>query len=70
MTTQAREAIKVRKHVFKGCLRCGGDLRLEHDADLIPVRNPFSYVCLQCGGQMPVRAVLGRPREAEAVAAA
>ena len=70
MTIQALAPIKLRKHIFKGCPRCSGDLRLERDADSLMGRNPYSYVCLQCGRSSSLRAVLARPREAEAVAAA
>jgi hypothetical protein len=70
MTAQVMQTIRLRKHIFKGCSRCSGDLRLERDADSLMGRNPYSYVCLQCGRNATLRAVLGRPRETEAVAAA
>jgi hypothetical protein len=70
MTTQVMQTIRLRKHIFKGCPRCSGDLRLERDADSLTGRNPYSYVCLQCGRNSSLRAVLGGRREAEAGVAA
>ena len=70
MTTQVLEPVRLRTHVFKGCRRCGGDLRLERDADIMVRHNAYDYVCLQCGRHTPLAAVLGRRWDTDTVEAA
>jgi hypothetical protein len=37
--------------ILKGCIRCHGDVFLEEGHD------GSEFVCLQCGGRMPVKPV-------------
>jgi len=41
--------------VFKGCQRCGGDLRVEEDI----VTRSEDLVCLQCGNRQVTMALSG-----------
>jgi hypothetical protein len=60
MTTETPTRIKLRTHIFKGCQRCGGDLRLERSPDAPLGTTEYDYVCLQCGRQTPLAMMLDR----------
>ena len=58
-TTLERPTIRVPRNLFKGCLRCGGDLVIDREAEA-DLRGVVDYVCLQCGRHTPIRAALQR----------
>jgi len=64
------EPIKLRTHVFKGCQRCGGDLRLERSADVPFGGAQYEYTCLQCGRSTSLRQFLQRMQQTQKPVAA
>lgn len=63
MTAEVLSPIKLRTHVFKGCQRCGGDLRLERAADVPLGGIDYDYVCLQCGRRTSLAMMLRKLQE-------
>ena len=57
MTTQTQIRPVLKTHLFKACIRCGGDLVLERDSAFDRLTGGPDYVCLQCGRTMPVQAL-------------
>lgn len=57
----------LKRFLYKGCDRCGGDLTLSEDGH--GWRDEFSYVCLQCGRHMPVQGVQAKAAESREHAA-
>jgi hypothetical protein len=58
MTTRVPIARNLKKHLFKACQRCGGDLVLDPEANFEALRGSTEYVCLQCGRSTTLRAIL------------
>jgi hypothetical protein len=70
MTAEVLTPIRLRTHIFKGCQRCGGDLRLERATDVPFGGAEYDYVCLQCGRTTSLAAMLDRLQAAGRAAAA
>ena len=58
-TTLERPAVRIPRNVFKGCQPCGGDLVIDREAEA-DLSGTIDYVCLQCGRQTSLGAVLAR----------